>query len=382
MPTSNGDSNSPDCSFRLSGRSSCSSEELQENETSTKFRTRSKIVQGLSQKLSLDSGFSDSSESHIIYNMKRDIEEEQRKENMDSPRRDIEEGKRKGSEENRKREKLEEVANKRQGSVEKRGEGEEGRRREGEEGRKLKSAVVHETHALSNSSKMHHVSKVYFYSVSDILQESGREYEDREEMEPIHLSDQHPTSNPSTPRISAPVSELDYLDMMMRSSPQIERSPRVRTGTSSLRRKHRREEKDRSGRSSPLMRSNTPTHTFPITNGSLYSDLSLNRKVAENQRARRREERDSFNLTTSSIHSDLDSFDNPLDASQHSSNTSFSPGSNYSFHTPSTNPSSHPSLDIQSLSNHSSLSTSLPLEAFGVHSTFNRLVLLYKTISF
>ena len=258
---------------------------------------------------------------------------------------------------------------------------EEERRKEGEEGRKLKSAVVHETHALSNSSKMHHVSKVYFYSVSDILQESGREYEDREEMEPIHPSDQHPTSNPSTPRISAPVSELDYLDMMLQSSPkldsgQTEPSLRVRTGTSSLRRKHRREEKERSGRSSPLIRSNTPTHTFPITNGSLYSDLSLNRKVAENQRARRREERDSFNLTTSSIPSDLDSFDNPLDASQLSSNTSYSPGSNYSFHTPSPNPSSHPSLDIHSFSVHSSLSTSLPLDMFGIHSSFNRSVFL------
>ena len=66
-------------------------------------------------------------------------------------------------------------------------------------GRKLKSAVVHETHALTNSSKMHHVSKVYFYSVSDILQDSST---DQSFVDP---------SAPSTPRISAPASELTTL---------------------------------------------------------------------------------------------------------------------------------------------------------------------------
>ena len=87
------------------------------------------------------------------------------------------------------------------------------------------------------------------------------------------------------------------------------------------------------------MRSLTPSSSsvassqFPITNGSLYSDLSLSRRVAESQRARRRVEResslraitaseqptaDSFNLSLSSLQSELDSMDNPLDASQHS----------------------------------------------------------------
>merc|ERR1711949_93751 len=36
--------------------------------------------------------------------------------------------------------------------------------------RRLKSSVVHETHATKDS-KLHHVSKVYFYSVSELLQE-------------------------------------------------------------------------------------------------------------------------------------------------------------------------------------------------------------------
>ena len=340
LPTS---ANSPDCSGRLSGRSSCSSEEQDNhnnnnNNNNNKCRVKDPVCRLLSGKLSLDSGFSDSSDTNP------------------------------------------------------------GRRKDQATGRKLKSAVVHETHALNNSNKMHHVSKVYFYSVSDILQDSSQAYgpaaEDDGPPPPDPLRPD--SSAPSTPRISAPASELDYLDVMLERCPALDsapfqRSPRVRAGASSLRR--RRDDRDRSGRSSPALRSNTPTQNFPITNGSLYSDLSLNRKVSETQRAKRRGERDSFNLTSSSLHSDLDSFDNPLDASQHSSNhssnTSYSPvSSSCSIHTPSPNPSSHlsssptppapspsPPAPSSALSHppslHSSLSTSLPLD-FGLNSTTER----------
>ena len=40
-------------------------------------------------------------------------------------------------------------------------------------GRKIKSSVVHETHAMNSLNKLQHVSKVYFYSVADVLQEGG-----------------------------------------------------------------------------------------------------------------------------------------------------------------------------------------------------------------
>ena len=82
---------------QLSGRSSSTSSDLQDKDELKAGHT----VQGVSHKLSLDSGFSDSSEYQHHHH--------QRKE---------------------------------------------------EEKRKLQSAVVHETHALNNSNKMHHVSKV------------------------------------------------------------------------------------------------------------------------------------------------------------------------------------------------------------------------------
>ncbi len=264
--------------------------------------------------------------------------------------------------------------------------------------------MVHESHALTgSSSRMHHVSKVYFYSVSDVLRDAASSSsssdcganhaaaERKRTSDEEEEGEERSSSCPSTPRISAAaVCQLDYLDvnevsaegLLFESLPHHTRSqsPRgasVHTGTSSLRRKQQQRQKQqpgstemmvadpqRSGRSSPLMRSTTPSSSatqFPITNGSLYSDLSLNRRVAESQRARRRVEReaslrafsaadsassggiereaslrafsaadsassgriekDSFNLTLSSLttaHSDLDSMDNPLDASQHS----------------------------------------------------------------
>ena len=173
------------------------------------------------------------------------------------------------------------------------------------------------------------------------------------------------------------------------------RSPRVRNGTSSLRRKNRDKERS-SGRCSPAQ-------SFPITNGSLYSDLSLNRKVSDAQRAKRRIERDSFNLTSSSLQGgsslqgDLDGFDNPLDASQltspsphpshlnspsphpsllsspsprHSSQPSPRPSMDISQSSPNSSISSHSSSN--SWSNNCSLSTSLPLEGFGLNNTNDR----------
>jgi hypothetical protein len=337
------------------------------------------MAQKLSQKSSLDSGFSDSSDSH--QHQHQQLQQQQPPEDTNGLQV---------------------------------GFGSRGR---------LKSAVVHESHALTgSSSRMHHVSKVYFYSVSDVLRDAASSSsssdcgashaaaERKRTSDAEEEGEERSSSCPSTPRISAAaVCQLDYLDvndvsaegLLFESLPHPTRSqsPRgasVHTGTSSLRRKQQQRQKQsgstetmgadpqRSGRSSPLMRSTTPSSSatqFPITNGSLYSDLSLNRRVAESQRARRRVEReaslrafsaagsassggiereaslrafsaadsasgggiereaslrafsaadsassgrlekDSFNLTLSSLttaHSDLDSMDNPLDASQHS----------------------------------------------------------------
>jgi hypothetical protein len=331
------------------------------------------MAQKLSQKSSLDSGFSDSSDSH----QHQQLQQQQPLEDTHGLQV---------------------------------GFGSRGR---------LKSAVVHESHALTgSSSRMHHVSKVYFYSVSDVLRDAASSSSSSSDCGANHgaaerkrTSDEEEggeerssSSCPSTPRISAAaVCQLDYLDvndvsaegLLFESLPHPTRSqsPRgaVHTGTSSLRRKQQQRQKQqpgitetmgadpqRSGRSSPLMRSTTPSSSatqFPITNGSLYSDLSLNRRVAESQRARRRVEReaslrafsaadsassggiereaslrafsaadsassgrlekDSFNLTLSSLttaHSDLDSMDNPLDASQHSVSSSGSTSSSCHTH--------------------------------------------------
>ena len=241
-------------------------------------------------------------------------------------------------------------------------------------------------------------------------------------------------------RISAPASELDFLDVMMdpttssptstsssssmsftttaatdssssvygRASP---RGPRGGTGggggTTSLRRKAREKERSAAGgvvgggRASPATQS-----SFPITNGSLYSDLSLNRKVSDAQRAKQRRggERDSFNLSGVSS-GDLDSFDNPLDASQHSLGSAsphpgllYCPSPHHGSILSSPNPSplpaaaggggglghhqsSNSSISSQASSsmsskaagsNNCSLSTSLPLEVFGLNSTNDR----------
>ena len=239
LAASNEETSSPDTSFRLSGRSSSSGSEHSVTvkkspqslggEGEGGCPSKPNISEKLSQK-SLDSGFSDFS--------------------------DCKEGS------------------------------------ESADKRRLKSSVVHETHATKDS-KLHHISKVYFYSVSDLLQDQSTEFED-------HLtllkneSSSSPNSNPNTPRINSSVCEENFFDRVespfipissptSRDSP-VQRSTRVHTGTSSLRRKSRATESSESPSQSPVRRCLTPSQSpFPITNGSLYSDLSLSRRNKESQ---------------------------------------------------------------------------------------------------
>jgi len=218
LAASNGDS-SGDTSFRLSGRSSSSSSDRSASDCSPTVASeappKTAISGQLSQK-SVDSGFSDHSDC---------------------------------------RETSQEVH--------------------------LKSAVVHETH--SNRDKLHHVSKVYFYSVSDILQNSSStELEDQ-----VNLLRREATSEEQqqavTPRINSSVCDEEFFDRVESpflpiSSPRevgspFQRWPRVHTGTSSLRRK------GVDGGSPGGSRVVTPSQSpFPLTNGSLYSELSLRKE--------------------------------------------------------------------------------------------------------
>ncbi len=217
-------------------------------------------------------------------------------------------------------------------------------------GRKIKSSVVHETHAINSLNKLQHVSKVYFYSVADVLQgEGGKEGNNEQgvtlpggsagsdknnknggrlshDQEREYAKLDSCNTQPGTPRISAPASELDFLDLMLENSPNLD--SKLFHNSVRLKNSLRRCRENANGGSNP--RSQTPTQSFPITNGSLYSDLSLSRKVADSQRAKRREERDSFNITATSLIgsscNEMDSFDNPLDASQlNSSGECYSP---------------------------------------------------------
>ena len=218
-------------------------------------------------------------------------------------------------------------------------------------GRKIKSSVVHETHAINSLNKLQHVSKVYFYSVADVLQgEGGKQGKNEQgvtlpgggspgidkinkngacashDQERDNAKSDSCNTQPGTPRISAPASELDFLDLMLENSPNLD--SKLFHNSIRLKNSLRRCRENANGGSNS--RSQTPTQSFPITNGSLYSDLSLSRKVADNQRAKRREERDSFNITASSLIgsscNEMDSFDNPLDASQlNSSGECYSP---------------------------------------------------------
>lgn len=245
LAASNEDTSSPDTSFRLSGRSSSSGSEhsVSVNQISSERSvsiTKSNISEKLSQK-SLDSGFSDYSDST----------KDQSIDNCSD--------------------------------------------------RRLKSSVVHETHANKDSSKFHHVSKVYFYSVSDILQDSSTEYEDHLTLLKNESASHH--SNPTTPRISSSICDEEYFDRVespfvpiaspsSRDSP-FQRCPRVHTGTSSLRRKTTKEDdtsknsylySSESPSQSPVRRCHTPSQSpFPITNGCLYSELSLNRRNKDQQ---------------------------------------------------------------------------------------------------
>ena len=255
LAASNEETSSPDTSFRLSGRSSSSSgseDSVQVQKSSgSGVVTSSKpnISEKLSQK-SLDSGFSDFS--------------------------DCKEGS------------------------------------ESADKRRLKSSVVHETHATKDS-KLHHISKVYFYSVSDLLQDQSTEFED-------HLtllkneSTPSQNSNQNTPRINSSVCEENFFDRVESpfipiSSPNSRESPcqrvtRVHTGTSSLRRKAGAPDSCESPSESPVRKCLTPSQSpFPITNGSLYSDLSLTRRNKESQNRKSKSE-------VSSVHNSSQDSDN------------------------------------------------------------------------
>ena len=238
--TSHEDTSSPDTSFRASGRSSSSASE-QSPDTAV-CSTKRHISEKLSQK-SLDSGFSDYSDSKDLV-----------------------------------------------------GENSSERRAE------LKSSVVHETHATKDS-KLHHVSKVYFYSVSDLLRDNSTEFEDH-----LSLLKTESATDPPTPRIDPTTCENDYFERV--ESPFIpisnpaqespfQRCSRIHTGTSSLRRKTPTEEdcnknsyylySSESPSQSPVRRCLTPsTSPFPLTNGSLFSDLSLNRRSKDQQNRKSR----------------------------------------------------------------------------------------------
>ena len=253
---SNEETSSPDTSFRLSGRSSSSaSDHSRSEEVRVEENNNKAIKAGISEKLSqksLDSGFSDFSDSQ------RDVET------------------------------LKE------------------RRRE------MKSSVVHETHATKDS-KLHHVSKVYFYSVCDLLTQSSEDHLTLLKNESSNTSSSGHSSNPTTPRISSSVCDEDFFDRVESpfipiTSPSTQSPhqgeleggrnrfcPRVHTGTSSLRRKASASLDDtevprtwtESPSESPVRRCLTPSQSpFPITNGSLYSDLSLQRRNKETQKRR------------------------------------------------------------------------------------------------
>ena len=269
MAASNEDTSSPDTSFRLSGsgsgRSSSSASEdsghsgvSRDQSCDQVAAVKTNISEKLSQK-SLDSGFSDFSDSKDT-NYKSDDKSDK--------------------------------------------------------SAKMKSSVVHETHATKDS-KLHHVSKVYFYSVSDLLQDQSTEYED-------HLSlIKKESSGPNTPRINSSVCDEDFFDRVEspfipitspaqsagnRDSP-FQRCPRVHTGTSSLRRKAKSEADVGESKSqylysdnmsspcqSPVRKCVTPSQSpFPITNGSLYSDLSLNRRNKESSTRKTKTDNNSLN---------------------------------------------------------------------------------------
>ena len=169
--------------------------------------------------------------------------------------------------------------------------------------RRLKSSVVHETHATKDS-KLHHVSKVYFYSVSELLQEGDTQYEDHLTLLKNEAAASSSSPGPATPRISSAVCEEDWLERVespfipitspahhqqpggVASVSPFQRCPRVHTGTSSLRRKQLpASECGGESSCSPARRCVTPSQSpFPLTNGSLYSDLSLGRRGKEQQR--------------------------------------------------------------------------------------------------
>ena len=196
--------------------------------------------------------------------------------------------------------------------------------------RRLKSSVVHETHATKDA-KLHHVSKVYFYSVSELLQEGDTRYEDHLALLKSEAGSSSP--GPATPRISSAVCEEDWLERV--ESPFIpitspahqqpgggggasvspfQRCPRVHTGTSSLRRKQLpASECGAESSCSPARRCVTPSQSpFPLTNGSLYSDLSLGRRGKEQHRKLASSSSSSAPPSTADIDTDNQNSESPF----------------------------------------------------------------------
>ena len=151
--------------------------------------------------------------------------------------------------------------------------------------------IVHETNRRTGS----HVSKVYFYSVSDVLQEDQSEQEHVSILdcetgrvrrglsmasEPILLPPLSPplshrinvsTDSEELPKLDPLACDINYYEGLM------ENKPLPKTGTSSLGRK----KKWRSDSPTSLTSCNTcksPVSQFPKTNGSLYESLSLGRR--------------------------------------------------------------------------------------------------------
>lgn len=172
------------------------------------------------------------------------------------------------------------------------------------------SEVVHETRTNSFDQKPYHVSKVYFYSVSDILSQEHEEQKRRQQQEG-HVSvlacEDFRASSPCLPLLSPPRSpplaprdsgnpyydsfHMEHKPIMPSQTTSTQtnsgaRRPqsspnRIHTGTSSLGRSKKNTKK------TGMTDAPVPT-SFPKTNGSLYESLSLGRpdKKTENMKKR------------------------------------------------------------------------------------------------
>lgn len=202
--------------------------------------------------------------------------------------------------------------------------------------------VVHETRTSSfDTSKQYHVSKVYFYSVSDVLQQTEDTSESREHVSILDCQTgrvrrgyAQPPERSASPMLSPPLSpppsmlrsmintstedsdndcyptldplacDINYFDSLLEHKPlpclNSTQTPspgsavgglKVHTGTSSLGRKTKRRPESPGGHltsppaASPCGSCKSPTQ-FPKTNGSLYESLSLGRRCHCDKRSR------------------------------------------------------------------------------------------------